>query len=42
LADSGHTILMSGHDPQLAYSASTRIGLLIEGRLEQMESRKTF
>ncbi|HEX2841356.1 ABC transporter ATP-binding protein [Hyphomicrobium sp.] len=35
LADDGHTILMSGHDPQLAYSASTRIGLLIDGHLEQ-------
>jgi iron complex transport system ATP-binding protein len=35
LAGDGHTILMSGHDPQLAYSTSTRIGLLIDGRLVQ-------
>lgn len=34
LADRGYTILMSGHDPQFAYHASSRIALLIEGRLE--------
>ena len=34
LAQSGHTILMSGHDPQLAFHSSTRIGLLFDGRLE--------
>jgi len=35
LAGVGHTILMSGHDPQLAYQISTRIAVLIDGRLEQ-------
>lgn len=35
LAKDGHTILMTGHDPQFAYHASSRIALLIDGRLEQ-------
>lgn len=35
LAKAGHTILMTGHDPQFAYHASSRIALLIDGRLEQ-------
>ncbi|MBY0559778.1 ABC transporter ATP-binding protein [Hyphomicrobium sp.] len=35
LAKDGHTILMTGHDPQFAYHASSRVALLIGGRLEQ-------
>ena len=35
LAKEGHTILMTGHDPQFAYQASSRIALLIDGRVEQ-------
>ncbi|WP_181335106.1 ABC transporter ATP-binding protein [Hyphomicrobium methylovorum] len=35
LAKEGHAILMSGHDPQFAYHVSTRIALLIDGRLAQ-------
>lgn len=35
LADDGYSILMTGHDPQFAYQASSRVALLIEGRLEQ-------
>jgi iron complex transport system ATP-binding protein len=34
LADAGYAILMSGHDPQFAYHASSRIALLIDGRIE--------
>ncbi len=35
LAKDGHTILMTGHDPQFAYHTSSRVALLIDGRLEQ-------
>jgi iron complex transport system ATP-binding protein len=35
LAKDGHSVLMTGHDPQFAYQASSRIALLIDGRLEQ-------
>jgi iron complex transport system ATP-binding protein len=35
LARDGHAILMTGHDPQFAYQASSRVALLVDGRLEQ-------
>jgi len=35
LAKEGHTVLMTGHDPQFAFQASSRIALLIDGRIEQ-------
>lgn len=35
LAKDGHAILMTGHDPQFAYQASSRVALLVDGRLEQ-------
>jgi iron complex transport system ATP-binding protein len=34
LADAGHAIVMSGHDPQLASQTATRIALLMDGRIE--------
>lgn len=36
LAKDGYSVLMTGHDPQFAYQASSRVALLIEGRLEQV------
>lgn len=35
LAQEGHAILMTGHDPQFAFQASSRIALLVDGRVEQ-------
>lgn len=35
LAKDGHSILMTGHDPQFAYHASSRVTLLIDGLVEQ-------
>lgn len=35
LAKEGHTILMTGHDPQFAFHASSRIALLVDGRVEK-------
>lgn len=35
LAKEGHTILMTGHDPQFAFQASSRVALLVDGRIEQ-------
>jgi len=35
LAEDGRSILMTGHDPQFACQASSRVALLIEGRIEQ-------
>jgi len=35
LADDGHSVVMTGHDPQFAYQTSSRVALLINGRLEQ-------
>jgi iron complex transport system ATP-binding protein len=35
LAEEGHTILMTGHDPQFACQVSSRIAVLAGGRVEQ-------
>jgi len=35
LAREGHTILMTGHDPQFAFQASSRIALLVDGRVDK-------
>jgi iron complex transport system ATP-binding protein len=34
LSDSGQTVLMTGHDPQFACHASSRVALLIDGHIE--------
>lgn len=34
IAKDGHAILMTGHDPQFAYHASSLVKLLIDGLVE--------